>query len=373
MKIARYIALAGLVLGFLSCSSEDGPGEGNRVENFDRTAVLINWADNIIVPSFRNFAVYTQELQDRTTAFTAAPSVENLSRLRLAYEEAYIQFQTVSMFEIGEAMNINFRNNLNTYPTDVVAIEQKIGNNSFNLELPSSFDEQGFPALDYLLYGLSETDVEVVQYYSNDANAQAYKDYLQAVSARINNLTATVLNDWEDSFRDTFVASTSTSSTGSINSFTNDYIMYYEKFLRSGKIGIPAGAFTGDPLPGNVEARYAGDLSRALYQKALQSVQDFFNGKHFNSSQTGPSYKQYLDYLNTIKNGEDLAGLINTQFERIKSQATNLDPDFIQQINVNNTLMLQAFDELQKNVVLLKVDMLQALSISVDYVDSDGD
>ncbi len=35
--------------------------------------------------------------------------------------------------------------------------------------------------------------------------------------------------------------------------------------------------------------------------------------------------------------------------------------------------MLTAYDELQKAVVLLKVDMLQALNIQVDFVDADGD
>ncbi len=35
--------------------------------------------------------------------------------------------------------------------------------------------------------------------------------------------------------------------------------------------------------------------------------------------------------------------------------------------------MLLTFDELQRNVILLKVDMLQALDINVDFVDTDGD
>ena len=35
--------------------------------------------------------------------------------------------------------------------------------------------------------------------------------------------------------------------------------------------------------------------------------------------------------------------------------------------------MLAAYDELQANVVLLKVDMFQALNIKVDFVDADGD
>ena len=35
--------------------------------------------------------------------------------------------------------------------------------------------------------------------------------------------------------------------------------------------------------------------------------------------------------------------------------------------------MTKSYDELQKAVVLLKVDMLQAFSINIDYVDADGD
>ena len=35
--------------------------------------------------------------------------------------------------------------------------------------------------------------------------------------------------------------------------------------------------------------------------------------------------------------------------------------------------MTKAYDELQKVVVLLKVSMLQAFNVNVDYVDADGD
>ena len=35
--------------------------------------------------------------------------------------------------------------------------------------------------------------------------------------------------------------------------------------------------------------------------------------------------------------------------------------------------MTEAYDALQLVVVALKVDMLQAFNVSVDYVDADGD
>lgn len=368
----KTVKLLVVALLFVSCTEDEDPVT-TETESFDRSAMLVNWADNIIIPSFENFADVTQRLEEKTLQFTTAPTEANLEALRNTYREAYLQFQTVSLFEIGKSEMINYRSRLNTYPTDRKVILEKIEDEDFNLELPSSYDEQGFPALDFLLNGLAETDAETVAFYSTNSNAEAYKDYLEDISKTINSTTGEVLSHWNNSFRETFVANTSSSSTGAVDRLTNDYIMYYEKFLRSGKIGIPAGIFTGNPAPGTVEAHYSEGLSKDLYLKALETVEDFFNGEHFGSAESGPSYKQYLDYMNSVKEGESLSALINAQFDATRKQAEKLDPNFVEQVKMNNNLMLGAFDELQKNVVLLKVDMLQSLSISVDYVDSDGD
>lgn len=372
LKYTRKLSLVIAFLSLVSCSSDDG-GASTNEPDFDRGSLLENWADNIIIPSYENFADHTADLNAKTSAFTQDPSETTLAELRDSYREAYLEFQTVALFGMGQAETLNYRMFLNTYPVDVTTVQEKIGENTYNLQLPSSFDEQGFPALDLLINGLAEDDAAILEHYTSHANAAAYREYLEAVSTRINALTMEVLADWQDGYRDDFVANTASSSTGSVDRFTNDYIMYYEKHLRSGKIGIPAGAFTGNPVPENVEARFSDDLSKELYLKALETVENFFNGNHFESDETGPSYKHYLDYLNVVKNSSDLSSLINSQFQAIEEQAENLNPDFEEQIETNNSVMLEAFDELQRNVVLLKVDMLQALSISVDYVDADGD
>src|SRR5690606_30190982 len=201
-----------------------------------------------------------------------------------------------------------------------------------NLSLPSSYNQQGFPALDYLINGVAETDAEIVALYASEN----YRNYLQSVSERINTLTEEVNTSWQGSYRDTFVNNTSSSSTGSVDRFTNDFVMYYERFLRSGKIGFPAGAFTGNPSPQNVEALYSDDLSKRLYIRALESVRDFFNGKHFAGNQTGASYKQYLDHLAYTKSGEKLSDLITAQFIAILNQATELDANLQSQVESNN-------------------------------------
>lgn len=369
-KKIKHLLLAALVV---SCNSDDSGKTGNT-DNFDRGAMLENWADNIIIPSFENFSDKTASLNQAAVTFSEDPSEANLDILRAAFEEAYLEYQTVAPFEIGEAEFLDYHGFLNIYPTDAAAITAKAEANSFDLELPGSRDEQGFPALDFLINGLGETDAEIVSFYtSENENSQGYKNYLTAVAARINNLTEAVTTNWNNSYRDIFVANTSSSSTGSVDKFTNDFVMYFEMDLRSGKIGIPAGAFSGNPAPETAEAYYSDDFSKQLYLKALETFKNFFNGKHFNSAQTGPSYRQYLEYLNSIRGGENIASMINEQMTDVVQQAGALQADLAEQVRTDNTGMLAAFDELQKLVVLLKIDMMQALDISVDYVDTDGD
>ena len=105
----------------------------------------------------------------------------------------------------------------------------------------------------------------------------------------------------------------------------------------------------------------------------LEATKRFFNGTNFQNDATGSGLKAYLDYLNTIKEGADLSTLINQQLDIARTKAEELNDNFALQVENDNLKMLETYDELQKNVVLLKVDMLQALNIKVDFVDADGD
>jgi len=359
------------IILFWGCT-DNGPS-GPSPDDFDREAILENWADNLIIPAFTNFNETTEQLHTSAEAFTADPSQQNLETLRESWESSYLAFQHVSMFEMGLAMDIRYRDYLNIYPTDSEEIENSIQSGNYNLELPSLTDSQGFPALDYLLHGLGESDDEILSYYTTDGNAENYRTYLTDLTERIDNLTAQVLDNWTSVYRDEFVNDSGNGANSSLDMMVNDYIYYYEKNLRAGKIGIPAGVFSGSPLSSHVEAYYSKGFSKELFNEALIASINFFNGYHFNSDTDGQSLDDYLDYLNTMKDGEDLTELINSQFEMARNEAEALDPDFAAQVETDNSLMLSTYDELQKNVVNMKVDMLQALNINVDYVDSDGD
>lgn len=360
-----------IILIFWSCS-DDNPS-GPDPDDFDREAILVNWADNIILPSLQSFSTSNEDLKNAGCAFSENPNEQTLEDFREAWRDSYLAWQYVSVFQMIEDTQFQFRNNLNLYPTNVDGIEQNISEGEYNLELPSQRDRQGLPALDFLLNGLGETDSEILEFYTKGQQAESYKQYVVDLVNRMDDLTGEVLNFWETDYRDQFVNNSGSGANASLDMMVNNYIYYYEKQLRAGKIGIPAGVFSATPLPDRTEAYYSEGFSKELLMEALDVSQSFFNGRHFNSQQTGESLASYLDYLNTMKEGADLTQLINDQFDTAREQAEELNPDFAEQVDNNNTLMLATYDELQRNVVYMKVDMLQALNISVDYIDADGD
>ena len=74
-----------------------------------------------------------------------------------------------------------------------------------------------------------------------------------------------------------------------------------------------------------------------------------------------------------MKNGQQLTTIINNQFTTIYSANALLSDSFSDQVFTDNSKMLSAYDELQRNVIYFKTDMMPALNITVDYVDADGD
>ncbi|WGH76370.1 imelysin family protein [Tenacibaculum tangerinum] len=366
--IKKFLQLFLLVAIIYACGS-DSSDNPTPSDNFDRGAMLVHLADNVIIPSFEAFDNQLTTLKAKATDFTNAPNAATLVEVRTAWLNAYKAWQHVEMFNIGKAEEIGFVNFFNIYPLTVLDVETNISNGAYDLNSSNNHDAQGFPALDYLLYGVAENDTAILEKYTTDANAANYKKYVTDVIAQMSTLTTTIINDWKGSYRDQFVASAGNTASSSLNKLVNDFIFYYEKGVRANKFGIPAGNFSSTPLPEKVEAYYNRVSSKVLALEALNAVQDFFNGNNFNAAGSGVSFKSYLEYLKR----SDLVSLINTQFNVAETQINTLNDDFYQQINTDNTKMTAAYDELQKGVIYLKVDMLQAFNVSVDYADADGD
>ena len=377
MKKSHYllslIFLSFLTL-FISCSSEELP-ENDDIQEFDRGAVMENYANNIIIPRYNDFKLELDKLKTEVLEFTQNPSTETHTSLSNQWLEAYKAWQYVEMFNIGKAEEIMFFSKTNTYPVNEGRIKENINSEKTDLSNPNDWSCQGFPGLDYMIHGIANTENEIInQYIQNPLNGK----YLKVVINELNDNTDLVLNDW-NTYRNTFVNSVENTATSAFNMLTNDFVYYFEKGLRTNKIGIPSGVFSNNPLSNKVEAYYSSkngieDVSRDLIENALNAVDLVFQGKSSNQSPVGPSFRTYLDFIKANNvSADDIGSIVVNKIQTANQKILDLNKNFINQVESDNGKMLAAFDALQTIVVNLKTDMLSLFNVAVDYTDADGD
>ena len=87
-----------LCLIISSCSTSDENITSS--DNFDRKLILENTYDNIIMPAFNDLNNKLQILESNIVNFTNDASQSNLEVVRTSWENAYISWQSVAMFNI---------------------------------------------------------------------------------------------------------------------------------------------------------------------------------------------------------------------------------------------------------------------------------
>jgi len=373
-KIKFFLLSIFSVFLIIACSSESDENQ-NQVADFDRSSILKNYADNIIIPRYNNFKADLDDLKTVVDEFASNPNSANFDKVHNQWFKAYKTWQHVEMFNIGKAEQIMYFNTINTYPVDELRINENINSKRYDLSNANDWSSQGLSGVDYMLHGIEDNKEKVIQKYVDDTN---YGDYLKNLLVIMTSNTDDIVQDWP-TYKDTFVQSSGNSNSSSLNMITNDFVYYFEKGLRANKIGIPAGVYSGgNTLPSKVEAYYSSknsfqDISKDLAKEAVIASENLFLGKSSNGV-NGPSLKTYLDYIyNSDVNKENLSPIISSNFQKAKEAIDLLDSNFVNQINNDKTKMLNAFDKLQAIVVNMKTDMLSLLSIQVDYIDADGD
>jgi predicted lipoprotein len=369
------IRFAGLRLGlvvvmaaaFFACSKKGDPQKEDSGSAADRKAVLVNVTENIVIPSYNNFKTKLDLLVSKTNNFTDAPTTVSLGELRSAWVNAYVEWQKVELLEFGSADTY-----FNIYPANETSIAANIASGTANLDIASNFTAQGFPAIDYLINGLGNTDDVIVSYYTTEADAAKRKAYLKSIISKMNSVFTTVNTEWNGAYKETFINKTGTDASSSTSAMVNGYVRSYERTIRSGKFGIPSGVMlNGTVSPQNVEAFYKKDISLTLAKTAHQAAIDFFNGKSVKNGVEGPSLKTYLTALNSASTlPQTIIGQFNATTLKLNAIPTENLSSVVQ---ANNQQMIDVYNEMQKSVKLLKVDMTSAISITITYTDNDGD
>lgn len=353
-KIYTLTLLVTLVVtSFVGCKPTENNGD-----DFDRSALLINWADNIIVPSYESYLSKLEILEVSVAEFGLEPSEENLEELRSSLYDAYNEWQTVQAFEFGPASNRALLETTNTYPTDTIAIGAAIGDEAWIPGTPSTLDNIGFPALDYLINGfnLSEISPEAI-------------DHIERLVAYLYVESYSVLEAWDNGYRDEFVESTGTEMGSSVGEVLNAFNLVYESSVRKQKLGLPSGisTFSQTPLPHLVEAPHAETWSVEFLKSSLEAFENIYRGGD------GLGLDDYLISLGETEYGAGLDADIKVQMESSNVALELLEDPLATYVVDQQLEAFEVYTELQALVVLWKVDMMSSLGVLITYQDNDGD
>lgn len=372
MRKKFFLSFLAVPVLLFSCNkSTDNNNKQPGTNGFDKTAMLTQYADNMVIPAYTAMQQKLAALQTATDAFIATPSAGTQAALKTAYTEAHLQYERICGFQFGPAENaaldvfMNFSGNLdynfNTdgeltgFSVDTAAIKNNIETGSYNLSTMSrsSFYTQGFPALNYLLFSadaLSKPDTKRAKYIND-------------VLARMKSLIDKVSGEWNGGYRNTFIGNTQTNTGSPIGNIVNQ-LAYQMDLLKGPRIGWPFGKQSGGKVfATKCEAYYAG-ISAALALENLSSVK-----KLYTANGSGKGISDYLVALNQGSLNTDVLAQFDVAIAAVQAIPDPMSDAFTAQAAKVDA----AYKEIQKLLTLLKTDVASATAVQITFMDNDGD
>ncbi len=357
-----------LALIFFSCSkSSDKPSNPGGPATGTPDATLTSLGTNIILPAYQQLATTTAALDAAVSVFNSNPSSGTLTDLQTAFKTAYGSWAATSEFEFGPATDLFLTTHfINSFPTDTVTIRNNVNGAAYAIDGLGNFAAQGFPALDYLLF--ANGSVTTLARFTTDANAAGARQYLAVLSASLKTKAAAVSNAWSASggnYLKTFVNATGVDAGSSLSLMANAYVLDFDVNMQNFKVGIPIGLYGPSVLPkspAKVEAYYSG-LSTQLLIRQVQAFQNIYMG----------GLDDKVAATSAVNNGQPLNDVIKAQLTVLLTKIQALPDPFSAGIINNSPAISDAYTEIRKTTVLLKVDLPSALGIKISFQDDDGD
>ncbi|MEM7101654.1 MAG: imelysin family protein [Bacteroidota bacterium] len=352
--VFSLLFLAVVAITISACETE--PGEGPTEEDF--TNLLTNQVDEVIIPTMEDYQNKMNDLVDAFNDFNTTTDANNLTGLRTAYHQAYTSYQAAAVHNYFATANQALVTTSNLYPVDLALLENLIDTESYNFSTTAQERANGFPAIDYMLYG----PADVLDYFNDDPKTLAF------LSALINSMkakAAVLATQWDGSLRGNFIENGGTALGSSLSVQLNESLVYYEDHVRENKVGIPIGRLgpldspiTPDPtkIEGYYQSQVDGneDFTLSLVEEAIKEMEDIYLG----TTSTGTDGQGYDDLLN-VRGQSSVDSDIKAQFTAIYNEISNRSS-----ISGDDGLYLAV----QALVTLFKSDLFPVLNVQ----DADG-
>ncbi len=352
-----------------ACKKKDTDPDGNT--SFDQQAMLTNYADNLIIPSYTAVSNSLSSLQASITTFEQNYSTANLEGVRNKWKELYTNWMWANGYNFGPAGEQGIKKRLieeiATWPIDTMGVQTKMAT------LDTAFsdfnrDTRGLLAVEYLIFGMQQPASQVVTSFQVDPNRMYY---LKALANKVQAQVNEVLTQWQSGYRDAFINNTGTAVGSSVSLLYNEFVRGYEA-IKNFKLGIPLGKKAGQT---GIEA----DKVEALFsQHSLPFLKENVTSVEYNwfgKARSGSDAIGWKEYVASATGGEDLINGTQAQQANIAQALTavNQSLSLYDQINTSSSSLDNLYTELQKQTRFYKSDMSSLLGIAITFTDADGD
>ncbi|GHB73293.1 imelysin family protein [Persicitalea jodogahamensis] len=362
MQRLRFTFLLSLAAAMLSlipaCTSSNL--EVEKPEQFALKDMLRHYADDLIIPSFKELQTNVNTLQQAAETLAAQPTLANLSALQTTWTKTHLAFQSVNAYNFGPAGKSGSRKNLvqeiGTFPTDIREMEITIAK---GLPVPNdeNYGARGMLAIEYLIFDVNGDNQRIL-----DGLITASREvYLRKQIANVKTQVDSVVTGWA-TYRDTFINSDGTAVGSSISELYNGLVQSFED-LKNRKVDLPLDGSAGQqgPQPTLVEAYYSGK-SLEFIRAHFTALEDIWRGRVGQQDGLG-----FDNYLQTVRGGPALVSSTDTQFAAIRQALAGLGEtsSLTKEIQNNRPKVEKLQTELQNNTRYLKSDMSSVLGLTL--------
>jgi len=230
----------------------------------------------------------------------------------------------------------------------------------------------GLSAIEYLLFDAEGGPTEVLQAMQTGPMAQRWCPYLVAMATHHADKALAVAQLWRPEGGD-FSGTVARAGHGgtmyptshrALSDIVNQLVAAVEA-VQNTKIGKPLRGNGQKPWPHAVEAGRSG-TSTALLLATLEGALAVYSGKI--ASVEGPGFEAFLAAL-----GSDLGPRITQQFDAALTAVRAIPAPLRVAIVEQPQTVQAAYQAVHQLLILLKVDMTNVLSVTVDFSDNDGD
>lgn len=370
LKVKRLCFILFLSL-LVSCTKKDEPKE----ISIDQSELLKNLMENVISPAYQDYKHALSELNASWIANKENLTEEKLTAVREKFKDAYLSWVHCEPFDFGPAKDEKLYTYTAVFPSRADFIEKNIGGESHDFGTV-----KGFSALDYLFYGKKQGDdyqrATVQEVITQLKTSQARRDYVtQTIKDMVDKIAAVKLL-WEKDYGEKFLTSLGVAKESSISNVINDLSKNYE-LTKNGRLGLPLGKkHLGEKQPEQLEARFS-NLSSQLIIESIKSVQNIYLGQ----SKAGKMGLSFYDWLGKFRRAklvdgseQEISKALKDQLHLALESCKAMPEDMYEALaNSKADKIETAYAEVQKAVVLIKVDMTSLIGVQIVYADNDGD